>query len=124
MQSAVIREAAGWIEGIYDRGEYWVAIASADQPVMSRLVSAMEDAGVPFRVDNGKPYDGGGVELRVDQFLTLLRQGRVQTVTVLRAQGRVTGTYDRGTFWVTYPSPSFERIRSAVEDAGVPFSEG
>src|SRR5690348_6713311 len=42
----------------------------------------------------------GGRELRIDQYITLLRQGRIQTATILESDNRITGKYDRGTYWV------------------------
>ncbi|HEX3621696.1 MAG TPA: hypothetical protein VHT97_05200, partial [Acidimicrobiales bacterium] len=42
----------------------------------------------------------GGTELRLDQYLTLLRQGRVSSANILESDNRITGKYDRGNYWV------------------------
>ncbi|MEN3316016.1 MAG: hypothetical protein V7605_2250, partial [Acidimicrobiaceae bacterium] len=42
----------------------------------------------------------GGTELRLDQYITLLRQGRVSSAVILETDNRITGTYDRGKYWV------------------------
>ena len=36
----------------------------------------------------------GGTQLRIDQYITLLRQGRIQTATILESDNRITGKYD------------------------------
>ena len=65
-----------------------------------------------------------GRELRLDQYITLLRQGRVQSATILESDARITGTYDRGRYWVAFSNREtiFARLTSALEDAGVPLS--
>jgi cell division protease FtsH len=65
----------------------------------------------------------GGTELRLDQYVTLLRQGRIQTATILESDNRITGKYDRGTYWVAVGSREtvFSRMTSALEDAGVAY---
>ncbi|MDP8936140.1 MAG: ATP-dependent zinc metalloprotease FtsH, partial [Actinomycetota bacterium] len=65
-----------------------------------------------------------GTELRLDQYITLLRQGRVQSATILETDSRITGTYDRGRYWVAFSNREtiFARLTSALEDAGVPLS--
>ncbi len=65
-----------------------------------------------------------GNELRLDQYITLLRQGRVQSATILESDARITGTYDRGRYWVAFSNREtiFARLTSALEDAGVPLS--
>jgi cell division protease FtsH len=65
----------------------------------------------------------GGRELRLDQYITLLRQGRISSATILETDNRITGTYDRGTYWVAVAAGRetiFARLTSALEDAGVP----
>jgi cell division protease FtsH len=65
----------------------------------------------------------GGKELRLDQYITLLRQGRVSSATILESDNRITGTYDRGKYWVAIAAGRetiFARLTSALEDAGVP----
>src|SRR5215510_10529702 len=42
----------------------------------------------------------GGRELRIDQYITLLRQGRIQSATILESDNRIAGKYDRGNYWV------------------------
>ncbi|MGH9182666.1 MAG: ATP-dependent zinc metalloprotease FtsH [Acidimicrobiales bacterium] len=64
-----------------------------------------------------------GEELRVDQFLTLLRQGRVQDATILETDNRIVGTYDAGLYWVAYAGGRetlFSQLTGAVQDAGIP----
>ena len=65
----------------------------------------------------------GGKELRLDQYITLLRQGRVTNATILESDNRIVGTYDRGKYWVAIAAGRetiFARLTSALEDAGVP----
>ena len=66
----------------------------------------------------------GGRELRIDQYITLLRQGRISTATILETDNRITGTYDRGKYWVAVAAGRetiFSRLTSALEDAGVAY---
>ena len=65
-----------------------------------------------------------GRELRIDQYITLLRQGRIQTATVLESDNRIVGQYDRGDYWVAVAAGRetiFSRLTSALEDAGVAY---
>ncbi|HEX2275149.1 MAG TPA: ATP-dependent zinc metalloprotease FtsH [Acidimicrobiales bacterium] len=65
-----------------------------------------------------------GRELRIDQYITLLRQGRIQTATILETDNRIEGTYDRGRYWVAVAAGRetiFSRLTSALEDAGVAY---
>jgi cell division protease FtsH len=65
----------------------------------------------------------GGKELRLDQYITLLRQGRISSANILESDNRITGKYDRGTYWVAVAAGRetiFARLTSAIEDAGVP----
>jgi len=64
-----------------------------------------------------------GNQLRIDQFVTLLRQGRIQTATILESDARITGKYDRGDYWVAVGGREtiFSRLTSAMEDAGVAY---
>jgi cell division protease FtsH len=65
-----------------------------------------------------------GRELRIDQYITLLRQGRVQTATILESDQRIVGRYDRGQYWVAVAAGRetiFSRLTSALEDAGVAY---
>ncbi len=64
-----------------------------------------------------------GTQLRIDQFITLLRQGRIQSATILETDNRITGKYDRGNYWITVGSREtiFSRLTSAMEDAGVAY---
>jgi cell division protease FtsH len=67
----------------------------------------------------------GGRELRIDQYITLLRQGRIQSAQILESDNRIVGKYDRGTYWVAYEAGRetiFSRLTSALEDAGVAYS--
>src|SRR5215212_1591367 len=64
-----------------------------------------------------------GRELRLDQYITLLRQGRISSATILETDNRITGSYDRGKYWVAVAAGRetiFARLTSALEDAGVP----
>src|SRR5919202_513963 len=66
----------------------------------------------------------GGTELRLDQYITLLRQGRIQTATILEPDNRIVGQYDRGDYWVAVAAGRetiFSRLTSALEDAGVAY---
>ncbi len=66
-----------------------------------------------------------GEELRIDEFTTLLRQGRIQDATILETDNRMVGTYDEGQYWVAYSGGNetiFARLTSALEDAGVAYS--
>jgi len=66
-----------------------------------------------------------GDELRIDEFTTLLRQGRIQETKILETDNRMVGTYDEGQFWVAYSGDNetiFARLTSALEDAGVAYS--
>ena len=64
-----------------------------------------------------------GNQLRIDQFITLLRQGRIQTATILESDARITGKYDRGDYWIAVGAREtiFSRLTSAMEDAGVAY---
>jgi cell division protease FtsH len=65
-----------------------------------------------------------GTELRIDQYITLLRQGRIQTATILETDNRIVGEYDRGKYWVAVAGGRetiFSRLTSALEDAGVAY---
>ena len=50
IQDAEILETDNRIVGRYDQGRYWVAYSGANETIFARLVSALEDAGVPFSV--------------------------------------------------------------------------
>ncbi len=65
----------------------------------------------------------GGTQLRIDQYITLLRQGRIQSATILETDNRITGKYDRGNYWITVGTREtiFSRLTSAMEDAGVAY---
>src|SRR5262249_7669136 len=61
------------------------------------------------------PHTGGN-QLRIDQYITLLRQGRIQTATILESDNRITGKYDRGVYWIAVGSREtiFSRLTSAL----------
>jgi len=66
----------------------------------------------------------GGKELRIDQYITLLRQGRITSADILESDNRIVGHYDRGTYWVAVAAGRetiFSRLTSALEDAGVAY---
>jgi len=69
-----------------------------------------------------QPHTSGD-QIRIDQYLTLLHQGRVQSATILESDNRITGNYDRGRYWVAYAAGHetlFSRLTTSLEDAGVP----
>src|SRR3954452_1684988 len=45
----------------------------------------------------------GGKELRLDQYITLLRQGRISNATILETDNRIAGTYDRASTGWRWP---------------------
>ncbi|MGH9150399.1 MAG: ATP-dependent zinc metalloprotease FtsH [Acidimicrobiales bacterium] len=64
-----------------------------------------------------------GDELRVDQYLNLLRQGRITNATILELDNRMVGDYEGGKYWVAFSGGRetlFSRLASALEDAGIP----
>lgn len=64
-----------------------------------------------------------GTQLRLDQFLSLVRQGQVQNATILNTDDRIVGTYAGGQYWVAFgsqTSPLFAQLTGALEAAGVP----
>ncbi|MBW3626449.1 MAG: ATP-dependent zinc metalloprotease FtsH [Actinobacteria bacterium] len=66
-----------------------------------------------------------GDELRIDEFTTMLSQGRIQEAEILESDNRIVGRYDRGQYWVAFSGNNetiFARLTSALEDAGVPYS--
>jgi cell division protease FtsH len=66
----------------------------------------------------------GGHELRLDAYLTLVKQGQVQDATILDVDNRITGHYSGGQYWVatgsSQLSPVFQEAFSALSQAGVP----
>ncbi|HEX3541865.1 MAG TPA: ATP-dependent zinc metalloprotease FtsH [Acidimicrobiales bacterium] len=65
-----------------------------------------------------------GHELRLDAYLTLVRQGQVQDATILDVDNRVVGHYAGGQYWIatgsSQISPIFSQIFAALNQAGVP----
>ena len=65
-----------------------------------------------------------GHELRLDAYLTLVRQGQVQDATILDVDNRITGHYSGGEYWLatgsSQLSPIFQSAFSALTQAGVP----
>lgn len=119
ISSATVVEGASVIEGQYDSGDYWVRVSEGQETVFARLASALEDAGVPVRVEPRLKLPGRGTELRVDQFVTLLRQGRILTATIVEHEKRIVGSYDRGDYWVYYTGSMLPRLESALRDSGL-----
>jgi cell division protease FtsH len=63
-----------------------------------------------------------GRELRVDEFFRLVRQGRVETATILAHDKRVAGTDVEGTFWTAYAEQDpqlLDRIFTRLDRARV-----
>jgi hypothetical protein len=117
--SATVVEGASVVEGQYDGGDYWVRVSEGGETILARLVSAVEDAGVPLRVEPRVKRAGSGTELRIDQYVTLLRQGRVRTATIIEHENRIVGSYDRGDYWVYYTGSLLPRLESALQDSGL-----
>ncbi|MDQ1422363.1 MAG: cell division protease FtsH [Acidimicrobiaceae bacterium] len=65
-----------------------------------------------------------GRQLRLDAFLTLVRQGQVQDATILDVDNRIVGHYSGGQYWIatgsSQISPIFSQVFSALNQAGVP----
>ena len=65
-----------------------------------------------------------GKQLRLDAYLTLVRQGQVQDATILDLDNRITGHYSGGNYWIatgsSQISPIFSQIFAALNQAGVP----
>ncbi|MBA3629971.1 MAG: ATP-dependent zinc metalloprotease FtsH [Actinobacteria bacterium] len=65
-----------------------------------------------------------GTELRLDEFLSFARNGEIRDARILERDGRITGTYTGGSYWVAYPDK--ESVIGAVfmrlQEAGVPLS--
>ncbi|MDQ6616877.1 MAG: ATP-dependent zinc metalloprotease FtsH [Actinomycetota bacterium] len=65
-----------------------------------------------------------GRQLRLDAYLTLVRQGQVQDATVLDVDNRIIGHYSGGEYWIatgsSQLSPIFSQVFAALNQAGVP----
>ncbi len=65
-----------------------------------------------------------GRQLRLDAYLTLVRQGQVQDATILDVDNRVVGHYTGGRYWIatgtSQLSPIFQQAYAALTQAGVP----
>ena len=64
-----------------------------------------------------------GRQLRLDQYLTLLRQGQIQDAVILDTDNRITGNYTAGPYWIAFGSqvsPVYGQLTGALEAAGVP----
>jgi cell division protease FtsH len=65
-----------------------------------------------------------GHQLRLDAYLTLVKQGQVQDATILDVDNRIVGHYSGGQYWVatgsSQISPIFGQVFSALGSAGVP----
>lgn len=71
---------------------------------------------VPLVVRNS---DQPTTSLTMAQYLTLLRQGRIESATIIESEGRIVGRYDRGQYSVSVQPGEMSRVLSAIEDAGV-----
>lgn len=116
--SATVVEGASVIEGQFDRGDYWVRVSEGEE--LARMAGALEDGGVPLRIELRVKRPGRGTELRIDQYITLLRQGRIRTATIVEDENRIVGSYDRGDYWVNYVGSLLPRLESALRDSGLP----
>ena len=63
-----------------------------------------------------------GTQLRLDQYLSLIRQGQIQSATILDTENRIVGRYGGGQYWVAYGTQPtiFQELSGALESAGVP----
>ncbi len=66
-----------------------------------------------------------GDQLRYDEFLSNTRANRIQTATVNVYDQRIVGTYDAGSYWVSYGggvagNPLFSNMLNALQTARVP----
>ncbi len=64
-----------------------------------------------------------GRELRIDQYIDYLQQGRVQEATILESDNRIVGAYDEGRYWVAFSGGRetlFARLTTALSAADVP----
>ena len=64
-----------------------------------------------------------GRELRLDQFLSLVSDGRVSSATILAEDNRIIGEADAQPYWVDFApghETLFARLTGALDDAGVP----
>jgi cell division protease FtsH len=65
-----------------------------------------------------------GHQLRLDAYLTLVKQGQVQDATILDNDNRIIGHYSGGQYWIatgtSQISPIFQTAFAALNQAGVP----
>jgi cell division protease FtsH len=63
-----------------------------------------------------------GTQLRLDQYMTLVRQGQVQSANILDSENRIVGRYSGGQYWVAYGTQTtiFTQLSSTLQAAGVP----
>lgn len=63
-----------------------------------------------------------GERIRLDQFFTLVRDGRVQDAVILDTDNRVIGQSDQGPFWVTYGEreTAFQTVFNSLRNSEVP----
>ena len=66
-----------------------------------------------------------GEQLRYDEFLSDIRANRVETATVAVQDGRITGDYDAGQYWISYGGAVqgnvlFQNMLQGLETARVP----
>ncbi|MGH8543862.1 MAG: hypothetical protein ACREX3_09590 [Gammaproteobacteria bacterium] len=58
-------------------------------------------------------------QLTYEQYVALLREGRVSTATIIESRRKIEGRYDRGEYAVSVSPEQQSRVISAIEDAGV-----
>lgn len=64
-----------------------------------------------------------GKQLRLDQYLTYVRQGNIEDARILDTDNRITGRYTGGYYWLAFgsqTSPVYAQVTAALEAAGVP----
>ena len=63
-----------------------------------------------------------GTQLRLDQYTALVRQGQIQSATILDTENRIVGRYSGGQYWVAYGTQTvtFSELLGALQAAGVP----
>src|SRR5487761_1767893 len=68
-----------------------------------------------------------GDELRYDELISDARANRIQSATILTYDNRIVGTYDAGSFWVSYGTQMagnqvFSQLLSSLQAARVPIT--
>jgi cell division protease FtsH len=61
-----------------------------------------------------------GRQLRLDEFRTMVQQGRVHSADVLERDVRIIGDSDSGPYWVAIPQAVLPDVLASLQQAGVP----